>query len=393
MTEIAEGISVSVVKEDPEKYLKVKILEVDFIESFKTSNAKKKVVAPHWPSGKYRFNYSEKPAVFAIEKATKAEITVEVDSKGVSGKGILSGSIKGYEFGGDIDLSAGKKSVSVTLKEPPENLQWIKGSVLWSVEGGGMVAPAGATFVELFFVFSDPGKLPFFSDGVWADALRYLFEKSAVKHEENKFNAIIKVTRLCFNISYHRYEIKRGAPKFGGFSGKFKLTKYIKPKDYPVNCYDQTYAVVVFSGALGLPVDGLYMDPYGFLGTTQLVGWGTCNNPFPSGKYESEMKRLKSSVVGLAKIALSRPKPEDYLLVTDNDPDRAAFGNHMFCEYKNKIFDACAGPYIGNGDRKQYVSDNIDSKTSLNALYGGFPGGAYNIKDYVSVGAKVLEVV
>lgn len=41
MTEMVEGVSVGVIKVDPEKYLKVEVLEVDFVDSFKTANAKR----------------------------------------------------------------------------------------------------------------------------------------------------------------------------------------------------------------------------------------------------------------------------------------------------------------------------------------------------------------
>ena len=382
MTEVVEGVSVAVIKEDPEKYLNVKILEVDFIDSFEIENAKKKVEAPHWPSGKYKFNYSEKPAVMNMGKKSKASVTIEVDSKGVSGNGTLKGNIKGYIFEGKMSLSSGKQTVTVTLKDPPDSVQWLKGSMVWEVLGGELASPAGVTYVELFFVFDDPIKLPFFSKGVWAEALRFLFEKGKIRGATKKIEAVKKVTQCCFTIKYHKYEIKHGSSRFGGFTGKFKLSDYMYPKDEDVNCYDQTYAVIVFSGALGLTVEGLFMDPFGFLNLTNLVGRGSCNNPFPKKKYQSEMARLKRSVTGKLKMSLSPLKEEDYLVVGDADPDRIPFGNHMYCEYKRKIYDACAGPAVGSGDRKDYVNKNIDSATTLNALYSSLPGQVSDISNY-----------
>ncbi len=366
MSEFGEKASVAK-PEDPEKYLKVKVLEVDFSDSFKVINNKKEVIAPHWPCGKYNFNYSEKPAVMKFGQASKASIKVKVDSKGISGNGVLKGTIKGYVFEGKLSLSSGEKTVSVTLSKSPEDLQYLKGTMIWEAEGGGVIEAAGTSFVELFFIFDDPSKLEFFEDGVWAEALRYVFENSIVKGKNIEKEAVVEVTKLCFNIKYHEYDIIFGASSFGGGTQIFELTKYILPKYLRVNCYDQTYAVVVFSGALGLPIDGLYMNPYGFLKQTQLVGWGQCNNPFPSKKFK------RSSVVG--------SKEEDYLLVANDDPDREPFGNHMFCEYDNEIFDACAGPYLGKGDRNVYVFDGVDSKTSNN-LYSRYPGGVSDIQKY-----------
>lgn len=401
MTEIAESVSVDVAKEDPEKYLNVKILEVDFIDSFKTANAKKKVVAPHWPSGKYKFNYSEKPAVMKVGHASKASIKVKVDSKGVSGDGVIKGVIKGYIFEGKIPLSSGDKTVSVTIKKAPDNIQWLKGSILWDVEGGGLMATAGSTYVELFFVFDDPSKLTFFSDGVWAEVLRFLFEKGKIRGVGKKGEAVKKVTEYCFTIKNHKYDIKKGASNFGGASKTFELLDYMKPTDDKVNCYDQTYAVIVFSGSLGLAVDGLFMDPFGFLNLTNLVGRGSCNNPFPYQKFNREIARLKTSMTGKIKLSLSVPKVEKYLVVKDADPDRQPFGNHMYCEYKSKIFDACAGPSVGVEDRVGYVKANIDSITALNAKYSGLPGKVSGIttynkclfRGYHLVDATVVKVV
>lgn len=391
MSELGEGVSVAS-PEDPEKYLKVKVLEVNFSDSFKVVNNKKEVIAPHWPSGKHNFNYSEKPAVMKFGQPSKATVKVNVDSKGVSGNGVLRGVFKGYVIEGELPLSSGDKTITVKFITPPDKLEYIKGSIVWEAEGGGFTDTAGTTFAELFFVFDDPTKYEFFKNGVWAEALRFAFENSFLRGKDIKQDAVVQVTNLCFNVKYHQYDIDEGTTFFGGLSRKFKLSKYIKPSNSLVNCHDQAYAVVVFSGALGLKTEGLFMQPFGFLNKTELVGRGPCNNPFPKRKYDSEIKRLKSSVVGLTKMALSKPKPEDFLLVARDDPDRSAFGNHSYCEHVSEIFDACAGPYIGTGNRNDYVSENIDSKTKLNSYYGGFPGIVADIKSHASIGAKVNKV-
>jgi len=393
MTEISEGVSVVAVKDDSDKYLNVVITEIEFIDSYKVVNDKKEVKAPHWPCGKYRFNYSEKPAVMSIKEKSKASVKVKVDSKGVNGSGVLQANLKGHVFEGNISLSSGEQTAEVTLKDSVNSVQWLKGSMVWEARGGGLVSSAGVTYVEMFFIFDDPAKFPFFSKGVWAEALRFLFEKGNIRGVSNRNEAIKKTTQCCFDIKYHKYEIEHGASRFGGFTGAFKLSDYMYPKFEDVNCYDQTYAVIVFSGALGLAVDGLYMDPYGFLNSTHLVGRGTCNNPFPKRKYLSEIARLKRSTTGKLIISLSPPKKEDYLVVGVEDPERSPFGNHMFCEYKSKIYDACAGPTVGSGDRRDYVANNIDSTTRLNALYSGLPGQVSDISNYSKYRSAPVKTV
>ena len=391
MTEIAESVSVDVAKEDPEKYLNVKILEVDFTDSFKTANAKKEVVAPHWPAKTYQSKYSEKPAVLAINKKSKVDIKVKVDSKGVSGDGVLRGSFKGYIFEGKLPLSSGEKTVTVELKKAPDSLTWLEGLIVWGAEGGGLLAAAGTTRVEVFFVFSDPAKMKFFSkDGVWAEALRFLFKNGSVHRVETEEEALKKVTKCCFSIKHHQYDIDAGSTSFGGLSGSFDLSVYMSPKNSDVNCHDQAYAVVVFSGALGLDVDGLFMQPFGYLSLTQLVGRGICNNPFPARKLKSELTRLSSTKEGKRRMKFKPPKPEHYLVVADDDPDRSAFRNHSYCEYKSKIFDACAGPAVGHGDRIKYVKTNVDSATSLNTAYSA--GKAHDIISHDRFGRNVKTV-
>ncbi len=389
---MSEGVSISVIKEDSEKYLIVKILEVDFIDSFKTANAKKQVIAPHWPAKKYQSKYSEKPAVMAINKKSKADIKVKVDSKGVSGDGVLRGSFKGYIFEGKLPLSSGEKTVTVELKKAPNSLTWLEGLIVWNAEGGGLSDAAGNTRAEVFFVFSDPAKMKFFSkDGVWAEALRFLFKNGHLHSVEKEEEAIKKVTQCCFSIKNHRYDIISGDISFGGLSGGFLLNKYISSKKFTVNCHDQAYAVVVFSGALGLEVDGLFMKPFGYLNLTQLVGRGSCNNPFPARKLKSEISRLSSTKEGKRQMKFKPPELEHFLIVADDDPGRSAFGNHSYCEYKSKIFDACAGPAVGHDDRIKYVKINIDSATSLNTAYSA--GKVHDITSHASIGRIVKAVM
>ena len=386
MTDIGESVNVSQIPDNPDKYLRAEVIEISFQDNYKTAHEKATVTAPHWPAEEFKFSYSKKPAVFAFgqQGSQKAEVKLKIDSKNVSGTGKLIGSFRGLIFEGSTPLASGEHSVSVTLQEPPDALEWVRGSASWGIEGGGFSVSAGTTQLELFFVFDDPAGLDFFSaDGVWAEALRFLFKKGAVRGEDNQKDAVAKVAECCFSLDTHKYDLEAGRAFFGGFTGNFKLADYMGSKKDPVNCYDQTYAIIVFAGALGIAVDGLYLEPFGFLNETDLVGWGRCNNPFPGRKYNSEKAKVKQA------------KKEDYLVVSPNDPYRMPFGNHMFCEMQNSTFDACAGPAKGALDRKQYLLNNIDTTTLLNEAYkpyGFRPGTVSDIRSYNSVNATVKSV-
>jgi hypothetical protein len=121
------------------------------------------------------------------------------------------------------------------------------------------------------------------------------------------------------------------------------------------NCYDQCSAVHVLAGAVGVHLSWLYLDPYGFIKPTNLVGVGTCNNPF----FSSPRKKV----------------------VPWDDPDRSAFGNHAFPGPAGNAADACAGPHLGNETREEYLDASIDTRSELYSGTGFHPG---KLKDIVT---------
>ena len=362
--EMGESAIVAVVKVDPDVYLKAKVTEVSFNGVYEACRALNVITAPHWPAGNDGYLQSKKAAVYQIKKDKPHTATVKltVDSKGVAGQGKLTGRLGKLLFEGETPLASGTHEVTVTLKETPPFLHRAQGKMVWELNANPHAALAGYTQVELFFVFDDPAKPKFFSeDGVWIEALRFIFKEAKLEGTTQIKDALRKVTECCFRLPQHQYEIEKGAPNFGGFSGFFQLEKYMRPgKKETVNCYDQAYAVIVFSGALGIPMGGLYIEPYGFLKLTQLVGRGNCNNPFPSTKHKAEMRKLllaPSSKKGAVKL----PEPEDFLVVDPRDEARAPFGNHMFCAHEGTVYDACAGPAVGKHDPQGYLLSAVDT--------------------------------
>lgn len=371
MTQIGESVNVSTIPEDPEKSIIAEVLELEFVDSFKACLAQAVINPPHWPATRSSSNQSSKAVVFRFNHrgTQKAKLKLKITSTGYSGNGKLTGVLQRFEFEGSVPLSSGEHVVEVTLKEPPDSLLWCKGEIFWGIDATDRCITAGRTHVEIFFVFADPSLQPCFaSDGVWIEALRFLFDNSSVSGVQTMPSAVEKVTQCCFGLPNHRYEVEEGRPGFGGASGKFKLKKYINRAPAAVNCYDQTYAVIVMSAAIGVAVDGLFMQPFGYIKTVHLVGWGRCNNPFPRG----------------LPIA-------NYLIVGQRDPARSAFGNHMFCEYSAKIYDACAGPVKGSVDRAGYVSATIDTVMPPNAP-SIYPGTVGHIVSIARVGASVVSV-
>lgn len=358
MTQVGEGVSVKG-PDDPEKSIIAEVLELEFVDSFNASLAQTQIKPPHWPASKSASNESSKAVVFKFNNrgTQKARVKIKITSKGYSGNGKLTGILQRFEFEGNVPLVSGDHVVEVTLKDPPTNLTWAKGDIFWGVDATDRSVSAGKTHVEIFFVFADPARqLCFARTGVWIEALRFLFKSGSVSGIQAMPPAVEKITQCCFGLSNHKYDITQGAPAYGGASGVFHLKNYINNSLGFVNCYDQTYAVIVLSAALGIGVDGLYLQPFGYIRTVNLVGWGRCNNPFPSGSPAAR-----------------------YLVVDPRDLTRSSFGNHMFCEFSTKIYDACAGPVKGTVDRAGYVLATIDTVVPPGAAASGTAAGMIGI--------------
>ena len=115
---------------------------------------------------------------------------------------------------------------------------------------------------------------------------------------------------------------------------------------------------------MGVELAWIYLEPFGYINETNLIGLPNCNNPF---------------------YALTG----DPAFVSVDDPRRTAFGNHAFCEYNSGILDACAGPHLGDENRNAYLATSIDTTTLLYGLNGERPGEATEM----SVESGVTDVL
>jgi len=54
-------------------------------------------------------------------------------------------------------------------------------------------------------------------------------ENSTVKGNNIEKEAVVEVTKLCFNVKHHQCDIDDGDIHFGGLSGNFDSSSYIEP--------------------------------------------------------------------------------------------------------------------------------------------------------------------
>ncbi len=309
---------------------------------------------------------SKRPAVYAISTGS-APVDVEVvvlRSVGVSGPGTLRGVLAGLEIEGQCPTTVGTHQVRARVKTVPRVLTAAQGEIAWTLDapGGGGTHSLGDSLAELYFVF-EPPKVPFDRD-LPADVVRFVFHRIRVTGSADAMAAVRIVTRSCHGQLGHVYDTFRGAASYldlQSFRGirralTFDVNGYMRRRHVVlgrprVNCYDQACAVQTFAAALGVRMLFIYMDPFGYMARTQLVGWpGACNNPF----FQDDVRQQ---------------------LVGRDDLRRTDFANHAFAELATgPTFDACAGPYLGSGGRAAYVRQAVDDQTTLYRATGGRAG-------------------
>lgn len=345
----------------------LEIIEVSWKSGIDVARNKTKIVAPHWrladnvvdkdkkvtnkveeedkPDALHFKTGSQKPGVYLV-KSKKGADSFEVKIKVTKNTteltaGKLGGKLGTLSFESDCALSVGEHVVQMKFIELPEVLTHAEGDASWQLTAKTQTIPVSTkTRLELFIVFDKP--MSFYTDGVWAEALRFVFKKAGVSSSSKPEDAAKKVTAYCHTGHGMRYDTRQGAPAFFSGSsstgmGYMSLWNYmLKIPANIVNCYDQAASVQSFVGALGIQTNWYYLKPYGYINTTNLIGVGPCNNPF----FESNGSKS---------------------VVASDSTERTAFGNHAFIGFKGKILDSCAGPHTGTETPRRYLEVSIDA--------------------------------
>jgi hypothetical protein len=361
-----------------DKVLKGEVIEVEWKSGIKVSisgpspppvpkPAQATVVVPHWKVGEKVEDGagSLRPGVYLLKGKGSDAVTVTVritENKNVSGDGTLTGNLAGLQIEGTCPTAVGEHTVSATIKNLPDAIQWYRGNVPWNLAApdyGSTITLTNATRLETFVVLDTPAAL-YDPPGVWVEALRFLCEKTGVIGLKTDAQVADRLATYFHGSHGLRYDTTRGAPKYGagGSGGTFKLASYMNAASTVVNCYDQASAMQSFCGAVGTKATWYYLAPFGYINTTNLIGVGSCNNPFYGSNGSTAV-------------------------VSADDPLRTAFGNHAFCGLASKVLDACAGPHTGAESKAQYCMASIDSTPSLYVKYGGAvrPGTAGDITE------------
>jgi hypothetical protein len=311
-------------------------------------NGTKVVQAPHWtPQLAPRLTDGDgsfKPAIFQSGLTSTAEVIVQINATdGATGQGILQGSLGGIQLSGTVPILVGQHNVVVTLQGPHNEIARHAGDVEWTVTDQFFASSilAGRTRLEIFFVLASP--MPFFSGGVWVEALRFLVKKVGLSGVSDPKVAVADIVQFCHSSHNLIYNSGGGSTFYSvDFTGgTFILSVFVTPAAEPrVTCYDLTAAIKVLSGALGISVTWSNIEPFGFLKLNKLIGVGDCNNPF---------------------FMSSGTTP----VIEPHDSKREPFLNHSFCQVSDLVFDACIGPQRGNEKAAPYLINAVDTEVPV----------------------------
>jgi hypothetical protein len=165
----------------------------------------------------------------------------------------------------------------------------------------------------------------------WVTDLEFAIETANTKGQSTADTALGQLTTYLHSGHGMTYDTTNGESHFLSSTGStFNLSNYItKTGGNTVNCYDQAAAVTALGRLLGIEVQFRYMEPFGYINTVNLVGVGSCNNPFYDNTAYSNDKII-SGYTG-----------------SDGLP-RSKFSSHSFATLNSNIYDACAGPITGD---------------------------------------------
>lgn len=343
-------------KDEKKKKLIAKIIEINFKSQIDLHEKKKKIKPPHWKFRRKKI----KPACYTRKSGGgKKDLEVKIkitELENISGNATLVGEVSGIKIKSEsFSLKKGKIGpIKCKLEDLPDTLYYYNKEIItWKIEhGSDKYSLINNSPVILFIIFNKPAK-PWTATGsksIWVEALKFLFTKVGVNNYKSKKSCIGTINRYLHSSYGLKYDTISGRGRYCNLSGtilsiaaEFNLTNYLKRTKKIVNCYDQAAGVTVLSAVVGIGAKFWFMDPFGYINTTNLIGIGSCNNPFYNNPTYSNKK----------------------IWITGDPKPRSPFGNHAFGNYSSRIYDACAGPDVGTRTPKKYIKNSIDHSPSF----------------------------
>jgi hypothetical protein len=328
---------------------------------------------------------SERPAAYTFKDRPKLNVRIRFEFKAGTPPNsfTLSGTLGTLKMQSQTHKAGSRiieSNVALEITNPPAVLLHVEARARLKIkwDNGLEMDFAKKPRLEVFFLYDNPTKFPFFKDGVWVEALRFAFHKAMVAGRDTPVSIAAAITRHCHLWHGVKYDTVAGGSGFNAtatVSTAFMLKDYmskksgrlIRTESNTVNCYDQAAAVQCLCGGLGVKADWLYLKDFsavqpmfGFIKLTDLVGVGSCNNPF----FNYPDPSISRNPVW---------KPDD-------PKTRTSFDNHAFLQVSDDpsdprrfcIMDACAGPHSGGNNLHSYLWQSIDADYEIMYVWGVF---------------------
>lgn len=229
----------------------------------------------------------------------------------------------------------------------PHGFSYLPNNILYyEIElENGEVIPLGSSPIEIYRVNLKHFPTMLSKKGIPVEALRQLANTSS-KIDTSSSAQLANLVNSVFSYTPPRYNVINGAPSFITVNGSWNnitlhYNAYLNANYQPnsmLNCYDTASMLQYLILMDNQKALYSFMEPFGYLTATPLIGRGQCNNPFYGGS-------------------------GGYPVVNQMDPTRTAFGNHAFVYINglNTVADACAGPHTGGETAQQYVTSAVDT--------------------------------
>ena len=357
------------------------IIGVRFLSPIQVARRGATISGEHWSEGDdlnepNLADGSKKAAVVRIAGRGDPRMRLRIRvtrSHGVGPTGPVTGTLGAIAFSGieQCPTGVGDHTITARIDELRPSIARDAGDASWqmTVDPVGAVS-LGSTRLEVVTILDTPPA--FYAGGVWIEVLRVLIKRAGVVAHDRKRLAAGAVAQFeHVNLDLF-YDTVGGAPKFNSTrlgANAFLLAKLISPiSGKIVNCFDTAAGLTAMAGALGIELGWKFMQPFGFLAPTHLIGVdGQCNNPFFNGT-----------------VFVSRTQKEPAFplpMAPPNDTHRSSFGNHAFTSFGTAvnvdlagpdggvpegIGDSCAGPATFAGSLPDYVLAAVDQNRPFN---------------------------
>mgnify|MGYP000532132448 CR=1 FL=1 len=292
-----------------------------------------------------------KSVVFDFSKQRPAQLNIVLASSPDRSKvAVLEGLVNGkLLFSGKIGPS---NSVKVESQHFPGNLTYLENiPIEWQLRTGtSLIEPLGATMFDVYWInlfhvtktiYRKGTPIELIKDLMASNESTALFEPSQIQMQFT----VPDYVNMVFNYVPPRYDIWNGRNYFTTINGwnniTLHYTAYLNAHNYNpnsiLNCYDAAAVMQYVLRYYNYNSYYCFMQPFGYLRCTNLIGRGNCNNPFYGNG-------------GAA-------------VVNQQDPNRTAFGNHAFVYLTSNqaIVDSCAGPHTGTEYAADYVNNATDN--------------------------------